>query len=75
MKQLPLSDVAIDSAGEVFATKSGDLRLVAGSSPTATWVKGGKKVQLTAIDAQRDEAIIFKDLGVYSFLGTICDDL
>ena len=75
MKQLPLSDVAIDSAGEVFATKSGDLRLVAGSAPTATWVKGSKKVQLTTIDAERDEAIIFKDLGIYTFLGTICDDL
>ena len=29
MKQLPLTDVASDTAGEVFATKTGDLRLVA----------------------------------------------
>jgi hypothetical protein len=79
MKSLPLTDVAIDSAGEVFATKTGDLRLVIsddGSTPkTATWVKGGKKTTLVVLDMNRDEPIIFKELGVYSFLGTICDDL
>lgn len=79
MKSLPLTDTAIDSAGEVFATKSGDLRLVInddGTTPkTATWVKGGKKTTLTILDMQQDEPIIFKELGIYSFLGTICDDL
>ena len=31
MKQLPLTDVASDSAGDVFSTKTGDLRLVRNS--------------------------------------------
>jgi hypothetical protein len=79
MKSLPLTDTAIDSAGEVFSTKTGDLRLVInddGHTPkTATWVKGEKKTNLIVLDLDRDEPIIFKELGIYTFLGTICDDL
>lgn len=76
MKALPLTDVAIDSGGEVFATRSGELRLVVDDDPkTASWKKGGKSTKLIVLDAQRDEPIIFKELGIYSFLGTICDDL
>jgi hypothetical protein len=79
MKALPLTDVAIDSAGEVFATKSGDLRLVIDDDgvtrKSATWAKGTKKTSLTVLDMSRDEPIIFKELGIYTFLGTICDDL
>jgi hypothetical protein len=75
MKALPLTDVAIDSGGEVFATKTGDLRLVIGEdTKTAVWVKGGKTTKLTVLDMDRDEPIIFKELGIYSFIGTICDD-
>ena len=77
MKQLPLADVASDSGGEVFATKSGDLRLVLadGRPKTATWIKGDKKTELVVLDSDRDSPVIFKDLGVYGFMGTICDDL
>jgi len=80
MKQLPLSDVASDTAGEVFATKSGDVRFVhddpdAGTKAVVTWVKGEKRTQLVMLDTDQNSRLIFKDLGVYSFLGTICDDL
>ncbi|MBV8756930.1 MAG: hypothetical protein JO257_06640 [Deltaproteobacteria bacterium] len=77
MKQLPLSDVASDSAGEVFSTKTGDLRLVmSGSQPkSGVWIKGGKKTELIVLDTDRDSPVIFKDLGIYGFMGTICDDI
>jgi hypothetical protein len=77
MKELPLADVASDSAGEVFATKSGDLRLTVTEqgSKSGVWAKGGKTTALLVLDPDRDEPVIFKELGVYSFLGTICDDL
>jgi hypothetical protein len=79
MKQLPLSDVATDTAGEVFATKSGDVRIVHDADNTtksnATWVKGEKRTPLVTLDVDANSHLIFRDLGVYSFLGTICDDL
>jgi hypothetical protein len=77
MKQLPLSDVAADSAGEVYATKSGDLRLTITDQggKTAVWGKGEKKTPLIVLDIDREEPMIYRELGVYTFTGTICDDL
>jgi hypothetical protein len=80
MRQLPLSDVASDTAGEVFSTKSGDMRFVHENSEehqkaAAMWIKGTKRTPLVLLDVDGNSRLIFKDLGVYSFLGTICDDL
>ena len=79
MKLTPLTDVAIDPAGEVYATKSGDLRLVhnRGDSPTggAQWTKGGKVMPLMQLDLDVNSPLIYSELGVYTFLGTICDNV
>lgn len=78
MKQMPLTDVASDSAGDVFSTKSGDLRLVRSSEnskETVTWVRGEKRTELVSLDAELNSALIFKDLGLYTFLGTFCDNV
>jgi hypothetical protein len=78
MKQMPLTDVASDSAGEVFSTRSGDLRLVRqtdGTKDSMTWVKGGKRLELVGLDTEVNSAVIFRDLGIYAFLGTLCDDV
>lgn len=81
MKQLSLVDVASDSAGQVFSTKTGDLRLVrtAGTTeetkPSTKWVKGEKKTELISLDLDVNSPIIFKDLGIYKFMGTLCDDI
>lgn len=78
MKQMPLVDVASDSAGEVFSTKSGDLRLVRNNQDDKekmTWVKGGKRTELVFLDTDVNSVVIFKDLGLYGFLGTLCDDV
>jgi hypothetical protein len=78
MKQLPLTDVASDSAGDVFSTRSGDLRLVRNSEDNKekmTWVKGGKRTELVFLDTDMNSVVIFKDLGLYGFLGTLCDDV
>lgn len=78
MKPMPLVDVASDSAGEVFSTKSGDLRLVRNNEDTKqkmTWVKGGKRTELVFLDTDDNSVVIFKDLGIYTFLGTLCDDV
>ena len=78
MKQMPLSDVASDSAGEVFSTRSGDLRLVRRSEnikDMMVWVKGEKRTELVFLDTDVNSAVIFKDLGIYAFLGTLCDNV
>jgi hypothetical protein len=78
MKQMPLTDVASDSAGDVFSTKSGDLRLVRNSEDNKekmTWVKGEKRTELVFLDTDVNSVVIFKDLGIYTFLGTLCDDV
>lgn len=77
MKQKPLSDVAIDSAGDVFATKTGDLRIVRDTSDsskaTVAWVKGEKRTTLFSLDVDVSSQLIFSDLGVYGFIGSICE--
>jgi hypothetical protein len=78
MKQRPLSDIATDSAGDVFATKTGDLRIVRdvsdSSKATTTWVKGEKRTQLVSLDLDLSSVLIYKDLGVYGFTGSICEN-
>ncbi len=79
MKQLPLTDVASDSAGEIFSTKTGDLRLVdtadTGKLPPVVWIKGEKKTELIRLDLDVNSHLIFRGLGIYKFLGTVCDNL
>jgi hypothetical protein len=76
MKQLPLSDLATDPAGDVFATPNGEMRFVhdAGEKPTATWVHGSERRPLSLVDTDAASRMIFKDLGIYTFLGTLCDE-
>jgi hypothetical protein len=79
MKQLPLTDVAHDTGGDVFSTKSGDVRFVVDANDSAKnsayWIKGDKKHELTILDRDANSRVIFKDLGIYTFLGTPCDEL
>lgn len=76
MKQMPLVDIAMDSAGEVYSTKTGDLRLVDSfEKKTSTWVKGQKKTELSILDLDVNSVIIFKELGIYKLLGGICDNV
>ncbi len=78
MKEMPLTDVADDSAGQVFATKSGDLRLVTTAGelqPNAQWIKGEKHEHLISLDRDVNSPLIYSELGIYTFLGTLCDNV
>lgn len=79
LKQRPLLDVASDSAGQVFATRSGELRLVltteAANKPSVAWIKGPRRTNLIQLDLHVNSPLIFSELGVYKFTGTICDDI
>lgn len=77
MKLAALKDVVDDDQGQIFATKDGSLRLVAGSGDPK-WVKGKTEIKLTQVDLGtfRNARLVYVDLGPYSGekLGTPCDD-
>jgi hypothetical protein len=76
MKLLPLTDVASDISGEVFATKSGDVRLdYRGDKKMAAFVRGEKRTELVWLDVDANSNVIFSDLGIYQFIGTLCDNI
>ncbi|MBA2542301.1 MAG: hypothetical protein H0V17_21850 [Deltaproteobacteria bacterium] len=76
MKQMALSDVASDTAGEVFSTKTGDLRLDRRSDINKMmWIRGEKRTELITLDVDANSTVIFTDLGIYQYLGTLCDNM
>ncbi len=74
MKELPMTNIVRDSSGEIFATKTGQLKLVAGTGKSLYWIKGGKKSELTFVDIHADRYLIYRELGIYGQLGAVCDD-
>jgi len=81
LKQVPLTDVAVDSGGEVFSTKTGDIRIVSESSPEqsirkhVSFIRGDKRIELVWLDLDVSSRLIFRDLAVYDFLGTVCENV
>jgi hypothetical protein len=76
MKEMPMTNVVEDSGGFIFATKGGSLKIIADNKhDTAYWVKGGKKVELTVLVPGDNRYLIYRSLGIYGSIGTVCDDL
>jgi len=76
LKQLQMTNIVLDSKGDIFSTKSGDLRLVL-EKENSFWVKGRKSQPLINIPVNDNLRMIYNELGVYIGvrLGTPCDDL
>ena len=74
LKPLRMTNVVSDSAGDIFATKGGDLKLVLGKNE-ASWVQGKKAKDLILLPLAENAQLIYGDLGVYTGqpLGTPCD--
>lgn len=76
MKEMPMTNVVEDSGGFIFATKGGSLKIISDTkSDKAFWVKGGKKIELTVLVPGDNRYLIYRSLGVYGSIGTVCDDL
>lgn len=80
MKPQQMKSIASDPSGDVFATKTGTLRLVLNKEPQdLKWTQGKKTVGLVrvALDFNTMIASIYNEFGVYTGerLGTPCDDL
>lgn len=73
MTELALTDVATDNAGSVFTAKTGSLRLDAKAS-AMVWITGDKRVTLTALEPASNRSVIYNDLGVYAFIGNLCEN-
>ncbi len=76
MKLQKMTNVVSDSAGDIFATKSGSLRLILNKNESL-WQVGGKKEPLILLPIEDNHVLIYSELGVYTGqpLGTPCDDL
>jgi hypothetical protein len=82
LKALKMVNVVSDSEGDIFATRSGELRLliprdVSEDVRVPVWIKGKKKTSLTWVPVEENGSLIYTELGVYTGqpLGTPCDDL
>lgn len=76
LKLQKMTNVVSDSAGDIFATRSGSLRLVLNQGQTF-WQKGKRKTTLINLPIEDNHVLIYSELGVYTGqrLGTPCDDL
>jgi hypothetical protein len=76
LKLQKMTDVASDSEGEIFATKTGSLRLIL-DKKQSSWLAAEKATSLTLIPVEQNYAMIYNELGVYTGerLGSPCDDL
>jgi hypothetical protein len=75
MKELAMTNVVSDSAGEIYATKSGDLKIVTdGNAGKAYWKKGQTKNELVMLELLPNRYLIYRELGIYGQLGVVCDD-
>ena len=75
MKELAVTNIVRDSAGEIFGTKAGLIKVTAAKEPAVFWIKNGKKTELTDVDIIKDHYLIYRELGIYGSLGAVCDDL
>jgi hypothetical protein len=76
MKQLPLKDIVDDSKGTIYATTTGNLKLVANTG-SYSWVSGKVETKLIDVPIGDNLPLVYLDLGPYAGvqLGTPCDDL
>ena len=77
MKELAMTNVVSDSAGEIYATKSGDLKIVTeGNTGKAYWKKDKDKTknELVVLELLPNRYLIYRELGIYGQLGVVCDD-
>jgi hypothetical protein len=76
MKMQKMTNVVSDSAGDIFATRTGELRLILNQGESL-WEQKGKQTKLILLPVEDNHVLIYSELGVYTGerLGTPCDDL
>ena len=86
MKLIPVITAASDSEGVVLVSKDAAIRLVADNRQLsnqnkenygAYWTEGNKQKVLLEVPVDRNQGLIFNELGLYDslYLGSFCDPL
>jgi hypothetical protein len=74
LKRTKLVNIVNDSAGDVFSTKKGELRMVFGGGTQAKWIEGDEDTALKEVYAS--PKLLYRDLGLHNGnLGVPCDAL
>jgi hypothetical protein len=73
MKQIAVTDFAKDSGGTLVVTKTAELKISPNNGPV-TWTQGKKTIDITPLEPDANGYLIYRELGVYSQLGTVCED-
>ncbi len=69
-------DALVDDSGQLFITAAGKLKLSQKDGrPTAEWLQGDKRTELTPVDLESQARFVYTELGAYAGekLGTACD--
>lgn len=74
LKEQAMTNVVSDSAGEIYATKTGDLKIVTEAGDKAHWKKGAARRELVVLELYPNRYLIYRELGIYGQLGVVCDD-
>jgi hypothetical protein len=76
LRPMAMTNVVSDSAGDVFTTRAGKLRLVLAQGDS-WWIAGQRETKLIWLPIEDNARMIYTDLGAYAGrrLGTPCDDL
>jgi hypothetical protein len=76
IKLQKMVNIVSDSEGDIFSTKTGELRLVLNRNES-TWIEKKTPTKLIPVPVEDNHVMIYTDLGVYTGepLGTPCDDL
>ncbi len=89
LKLQQMTNIVSDSVGDIFATKTGELRLILNDNKrriddpnprenrVLKWVSGKSELVLTEVPVDENVLLIYNELGPYegARLGTPCDDL
>ncbi len=72
LRPVAITDVANDAAGRLITTKAGVLDIKPDAA--ALWKAGKKTVEVARLQPEENSYLIYRELGVYGQLGTICED-
>ena len=61
MKEMPMTNVVSDSAGQIFATKRGELRIIAASQGKIQWRKGGQQTELVRLEPSENRYLVYRE--------------
>ena len=73
MKQKAITDYTKDSTGQSIVMNKVEFQIPTGGK-SAVLIQGKRRVEVTPLDVNANQYLIYRELGVYGQLGTVCED-